>query len=174
MSLMQGRRWMRKICIFTETVYQEIIVLIFPRLLWDRFRNFPNLRDATDTFNFLRHVMRAIWSVRPKCSHRFVSLKETPLKPVRIFKHTTFYSAEQTAMRTKWFKHIAIETVQEHLLQSEGWKVWETLRDSGPEGPDGPSLVKARGFAMLLHQRSYQRAQILPPGTRCPRLSCTV
>ena len=31
--------------------------------------------------------------------------------------HTTFYSAEQTAMRTKWFKHIAIETVQEHLLK---------------------------------------------------------
>ena len=34
-------------------------------------------RDAPDTFNFLRHVMRAIWSVRPKCSHRCVSLKET-------------------------------------------------------------------------------------------------
>ena len=65
-------------------------------------------RDAPDTFNFLRHVMRAIWSVRPKCSHRCVSLKETPLKPVQILKHTTFYSAEQTAMRTKWFKHIAI------------------------------------------------------------------
>ena len=36
-------------------------------------------RDAPDTFNFLRHAMRAIWSVRPKCSHRGVSLKETPL-----------------------------------------------------------------------------------------------
>ena len=35
-------------------------------------------RDAPDTFNFLRHVMRAVWSVRPKCSHRCVSLKETP------------------------------------------------------------------------------------------------
>ena len=70
--------------------------------------DFAPLRDAPDTFNFLRHVMRAIWSVRPKCSHRCVSLKETPLKPVQILKHTTFYSAEQTAMRTKWFKHIAI------------------------------------------------------------------
>ena len=39
-------------------------------------------RNAPDTFNFLRHVMRAIWSVRPKCSHKCVSLKETPLKPV--------------------------------------------------------------------------------------------
>ena len=58
--------------------------------------------------NFLRHVMRAIWSVRPKCSHRCVSLKETPLKPVQSLKHTTKDSAEQTAMRTKWFKHIAI------------------------------------------------------------------
>ena len=79
-----------------------------------------SFRDAPDTFNFLRHVMRAIWSVRPKCSHRYVSLKETPLKPVQILKHTTFYSAEQTAMRTKWFKHIAILTVQEHLLLLPG------------------------------------------------------
>ena len=30
---------------------------------------FRPLREAPDTFNFLRHVMRAIWSVRPKCSH---------------------------------------------------------------------------------------------------------
>ena len=67
----------------------------------------PLFRDAPDTFNFLRRVMRAIWSVRAKCSHRCVPLKETPLKPVQILKHTTFYSAEQTAMRTKWFKHIA-------------------------------------------------------------------
>ena len=60
------------------------------------------------SFNFLRHVMRAIWSVRPKCSHRCVSLTETPLKPVQSLKHMTENSAEQTVMRTKWFKHIAI------------------------------------------------------------------
>ena len=36
------------------------------------------VRKAPDTFNFLRHVMRAIWSVRPKCSHRCVSLKKSP------------------------------------------------------------------------------------------------
>ena len=78
-------------------------------------------KSAPDTFNFLRHVMRAIWSVRPKCSHRCVSLKETLLKPVLILKHTTFYSVEQTAMRTKRFKHIAIQTVQEHLLTSWGY-----------------------------------------------------
>ena len=65
-------------------------------------------REAPDTFNFLRHVMRAIWSVRPKCSHRCVSLRETPLKPVQSLRHTTKNSAEQTVMRTKWFKHIAI------------------------------------------------------------------
>ena len=65
----------------------------------------PFFRQAPDTFNFLRHVMRAILSVRPKCSHRCISLKETPLKPVQIFKHTTKNSAEQTSMRTKWFKH---------------------------------------------------------------------
>ena len=66
------------------------------------------ISKVPDTFNFLRHVMRAIWSVRPKCSHRCVSLEETPLKPVKILKHTTKNSAEQTVMRTKWFKHIAI------------------------------------------------------------------
>ena len=59
------------------------------------------LRKAPDTFNFLRHVMRAIWSVRPKCSHRCISLKETPLKPVQSLKHTTKNSAEHTVMRTK-------------------------------------------------------------------------
>ena len=67
-----------------------------------------SVRRAPDTFNFLRHVMRAIWSVRPKCSHRCVFLKETSLKPVQSLKHTTKNSAEQTVMRTKWFKHIAI------------------------------------------------------------------
>ena len=59
------------------------------------------LREAPDTFNFLRHVVRAIWSVRAKCSHRCVSLKETSLKPVQILKRTTKNSAEQTVMRTK-------------------------------------------------------------------------
>ena len=58
-------------------------------------------REAPDTFNFLRHVMRAIWSLRPKCSHRCVSLRETPLKPVQILQHTTKNSTEQTVMRTK-------------------------------------------------------------------------
>ena len=66
------------------------------------------VRNAPDTFNFLRHVIRAILSVQPKCSHGCISLKETPFKPVQILKHTTRNSAEQTAMRTKWFKHIAI------------------------------------------------------------------
>ena len=76
-----------------------------------RLRNKDSItcfREALDTFNFLRHVMRAILSVRPKCSHRWVSLKETPSKPVQILKHTTKNSAEQTSMRTKWFKRIAI------------------------------------------------------------------
>ena len=53
----------------------------------------------------LRHVMRAILPVRPKCSHRCVSLKESPLKPVLILNHTTKNSTEQTSMRMKCFKH---------------------------------------------------------------------
>ena len=83
----------------------------------------PQIRKAPDASNFLRHVMRALLSVRPKCSHRCVSLKETPLKRVQILKHTTKNSTEQTAMRTKWFKHIAIETVQVHLLSKQGFCV---------------------------------------------------
>ena len=43
------------------------------------------IRKALDRFNFLRHVVRAILSVRPKCSRRCVSLKkfhyETCTKP---------------------------------------------------------------------------------------------
>ena len=39
-----------------------------------------------------------------------------PFKTCAILKHTTKNSAEQTVMRTKWFKHIAIWTVQAHLL----------------------------------------------------------
>ena len=66
------------------------------------------IRKALDTFNFLRHVTRAILSLRPKCSHRCASLKETPLKHVQSLKHTTKNSTEQTSMRTKRFKHITI------------------------------------------------------------------
>ena len=62
------------------------------------------IRKALDTLNSLRHVMGAILSVRPKCSHRCVSLKEIPVKAVQILKHTTKDSTEQTAMRTKWLK----------------------------------------------------------------------
>ena len=52
--------------------------------------------------------MRAILSVRPKCSHRCLSRKETPLKPAQILTHATRISTEQTSMRTKCSKHIAI------------------------------------------------------------------
>ena len=55
-------------------------------------------------------------SVGPKCSHRCVSLKASPLKVVPILKYATKISPEQTSIRTKWFKHVAIQTGQEHLL----------------------------------------------------------
>ena len=42
--------------------------------------------------------MRAVLSVRPKCSHRCVSLKESTLKPVLILKHAIRISTEQTSM----------------------------------------------------------------------------
>ena len=72
----------------------------------------PTLRKAPDMFKFLRHIL----FVRPNCSHRCVSLRESPLKPVIILKHATRISTEQTSKRTKWFKHIAFQIVLEHLL----------------------------------------------------------
>ena len=79
-------------------------------------RSFPWIslfmfRKALDTFKFLRHVMRANLSARPKCSHRCVSRKETPLKRVEILTHATRKSTEQTSMRAKWFKHITIHPI---------------------------------------------------------------
>ena len=93
--------------------------------------------------------MRSILSVRPKCSHRCASLKETPLKPVQILKHTTNNSAEQTAMRTKWFKHIAIKIVQALLLECHkrfrcgiylcpfilSWPINNTYEEQSQKGP---------------------------------------
>ena len=71
---------------------------------WQLYANpseFPQIRKAPDTFQFLRHVVRAILSVRPNCSHRCASLKESPLEPVQILKHAARISTEQTSMRTK-------------------------------------------------------------------------
>ena len=76
-------------------------------------RDLEMLRAKAEAASCWRYVMRAILSVRPKCSHRYFSLKETPLKPVLILKHATRIS---TSMRTKWFKHTAMQIVQEHRL----------------------------------------------------------
>ena len=69
---------------------------------------FVFLRKASDAFKFLRHVMRAILCGRPDCSHRYVSLKESPLNPAQILQYATRISTEQTSMRTKCLKHIAL------------------------------------------------------------------
>ena len=68
----------------------------------------PLFRQAPDTVQLWRHTMTAILAVQPKCSHRCVSLKNSPLKPVLILNNTTKISTEQTSMRMEWFKHIAI------------------------------------------------------------------
>ena len=49
-----------------------------------------------------------IESHTPFRHHRCVSLKKSPLRPVLILKHTTTKTTEQTSMRTKLFKHVAI------------------------------------------------------------------
>ena len=79
----------------------------FCRPLLD-FADFRTLRIALDTFEFLRHVMGAISSVRPKCSHRCVSLKEFPFKLVPILKHAqdsnraTLYENEIVPTLLRW------------------------------------------------------------------------
>ena len=55
-------------------------------------------RKAPDTFKCLRHAMRAILSVRPKCSHRCVAWKETPLKPVQILNRANHYENEMVGV----------------------------------------------------------------------------
>ena len=45
-------------------------------------------REAPDTFNFLRHVMRAILSVRPKWSHRRICLKY-PLEKLKLYQSSS-------------------------------------------------------------------------------------
>ena len=70
------------------------------------------IRKAHNMFKFLSletRYHRSILSSRPKCYHRCVSLKETPLKPVLILKRVTRRSTAQTSMRTKWFKHVAMK-----------------------------------------------------------------
>ena len=90
----------------------------------------------------LRHVMRAILSVRSTCSHRCVSLRESAsLKPVLILKHAIRISTVQTSMRTKWFKHIAIQIVQEHLLGTTSTRDQKTRTVS--TGLINPEAIKA-------------------------------
>ena len=134
-------------------------------------------RKAPDTFNFLRHVMRAILSVRPKCSHRCVSLKETLLKPVQILKHTTQYSTEQSAMRTKWFKHTLktltslIKEVRPFFLSDNS--IWSFASVSclgvlplflalaitvfgGPEGYFSPAIIAFGAFQFIVPKYPYR------------------
>ena len=82
-------------------------------------------------------------SARAKCSHRCVSPKESLLKPVQSLQYASGKSTEQTSMKTKWFKHIAIETVQEHFLVALSVSRWapivaHILRVSPCEGASGP------------------------------------
>ena len=61
--------------------------------------------------------MRAILSVRPKCSHGCVALKEFPLKHVLILKHVTRVSIKQASMRMNGLNVSRVNHFQEHLLQ---------------------------------------------------------
>ena len=65
-----------------ETKDREV-PLIAPVLVLSQ-GEFSFLREAPEAFKFLRHVIESNLSVRPKCSHRCVSLKEFPSEPVLI------------------------------------------------------------------------------------------
>ena len=69
------------------------------------------VREVPDTLNFLRRALRAILSVRPKCSHRCFSLKESPFYIKICSQHTRCstlgfaYQARKTAQRlTFWVR----------------------------------------------------------------------
>ena len=82
-----------------------------------------DFREAPDTFNFLRHVMRAMWSVRPKCSHRCVSLNETPLKPVQILKSAQPFTQPSKPLWERNGLNIAIKlfrSISYDLLHGNG------------------------------------------------------
>ena len=64
-------------------------------------------REAPDTLTFLRHVMRAV-CLSDQSALIDASRNETALKPVQILTHATRRSTEQTSVRTKRFRHIAI------------------------------------------------------------------
>ena len=66
------------------------------------WRHISDISISLICFKFLRHIMRAILSARPKFSHRCVSRRETPLKRVEILTHATRRSTEQMSMRTKF------------------------------------------------------------------------
>ena len=93
------------------------------------FFSCSKFRKAADTFKLLRHVMRVIMSVRPKCSYRCISRMENPLKPVLTLTHATRISIEQTSMTTKWFQHIAISIVREISLKNH-----RVLQGAPPRG----------------------------------------
>ena len=86
------------------------------------------IREVVDTFNqLLGHVLRTILFVRPMCSHRCVSRKKSLVSAVLKLKHVTKSQPKQTSLRTKWFKHIVIDFVQDHVLtfsDNPQWLGW--------------------------------------------------
>ena len=60
-------------------------------------------RDNAVKHFFTKQENLLLTQKRKNCSHRCVSLKESPLKPVLILKHEARTSMEQTSVRAKWF-----------------------------------------------------------------------
>ena len=89
-------------CVYPQVVFD---IPTFSRVSREfrGFGDFGNFSSAKTPF-----VMTPFSGPEPKCSHRCVSLKESPFKPVLIVPHATRRSTEQTSVRTKGFKQIAI------------------------------------------------------------------
>ena len=52
-----------------------------------------------------------------------------PLQPMQILQHATRISTERTSMITKWFEHVVIQTVQEHLLNVPNISAIDQVKD---------------------------------------------
>ena len=70
-----------------------------------------------------------IWPVRPKCSHRCVALKGSPLKPVQILQHATRKSgwllsstvrahSRSRSSHHAWMRRSSIQRIQTHHMHA--------------------------------------------------------
>ena len=110
--------------------------------------------------------MRAILSVWLKCSHRCVSLKEPPLKPVLILKQTIKRSTEQTSMRTNGLNiWAAAQIISLNSCQSRfsgAHLVLQVFRDIWPSDKENPSVHWHATLSCPFMSSNYANPYLVP------------